>query len=134
MLTAFERLVHEHPDDIPTVVMACSVNEEFGMSGADIMPLLWQDADQYWFAEPNGVIVAEPTMLDIVVAHKGVTRFLIEVAGKACHSSQPDLGDNAIYRMARIVRILENYANHVVGTLNKHANTRFQSNPECWHD
>ena len=120
MLTAFERLVQEQPDQVPTVVMACSVNEEYGMSGADIMPLLWEDGDQFWFSKPDGVIVAEPTMLDIVVAHKGVTRFLIEVAGKACHSSQPQLGNNAIYRMAHLVRVLEYYAQHVVGTLNEH--------------
>ncbi len=120
MLTAFKRLVTEQPDNVPTVVMACSVNEEYGMSGADIMPLLWQDTEQKWFAEPAGVIVAEPTMLDVVVAHKGVTRFLVDVTGKACHSSQPTLGQNAIYRMARIISVLEDYALNIVGTLNEH--------------
>ena len=118
MLTAFQRFVESPPADRPTVVMACTVNEEFGMSGAARLCDLW--VEDQWIPKPDAIIVAEPTMLDVVVAHKGVTRFEIEVSGVACHSSQPELGKNAIYRMARIIQILEQYANDVVGTLNEH--------------
>lgn len=118
MLTAFKRFVESPPADRPTVVMACTVNEEFGMSGAAKLCDLW--IEEQWFPKPDAIIVAEPTLLDVVVAHKGVTRFEIEVAGVACHSSQPELGKNAIYRMARIIQVLEQYANKVVGKLNKH--------------
>ena len=118
MLTAFKRFVESPPADRPTVVMACTVNEEFGMSGAAKLCDLWME--EQWFPKPDAIIVAEPTLLDVVVAHKGVTRFEIEVTGTACHSSQPELGKNAIYRMARIIQVLEQYAGEVVGTLNKH--------------
>ncbi len=42
--------------------------------------------------------------------HKGVVRWAIETDGVACHSSRPEQGVNAVYRMARIVRRLEEYA------------------------
>lgn len=118
MLTAFKRFVETPPPDRPTVIMACTVNEEFGMSGAAKLCDLW--LEEQWIAQPDAIIVAEPTLLDVVVAHKGVTRFELEVTGVACHSSQPELGRNAIYRMARIIQILEQYASEVVGTLNEH--------------
>tara|TARA_B100000700_G_scaffold58936_2_gene63960 strand:+ start:16422 stop:17618 length:1197 start_codon:yes stop_codon:yes gene_type:complete len=118
MLTAFKRFVETPPPDRPTVIMACTVNEEFGMSGAAKLCDLW--LEKQWIAQPDAIIVAEPTLLDVVVAHKGVTRFELEVTGVACHSSQPELGRNAIYRMARIIQILEQYASEVVGTLNEH--------------
>jgi acetylornithine deacetylase len=55
-------------------------------------------------------VVAEPTNLEIVTAHKGVARWQITTTGKACHSSRPQDGDNAIYHMARVVYEVENYA------------------------
>ena len=118
MLTAFKRFVETPPPDRPTVVMACTVNEEFGMSGAAKLCDLW--LEEQWIPQPDAIIVAEPTLLDVVVAHKGVTRFELQVPGVACHSSQPELGQNAIYRMARIIQVLEQYAAEVVGQLNEH--------------
>jgi acetylornithine deacetylase len=55
-------------------------------------------------------IVAEPTLLDLVDRHKGAVRWKVHAQGVACHSSTPRLGANAIYRMARVVRALEEYA------------------------
>jgi acetylornithine deacetylase len=54
--------------------------------------------------------VAEPTGLDVVIAHKGMARWKARTAGRACHSSAPDRGVNAIYRMAKVVAALEEYA------------------------
>jgi acetylornithine deacetylase len=54
-------------------------------------------------------VVAEPTSLDVVVAHKGVARWRLHTRGRAAHSSRPQSGDNAIYRMARVVLELERY-------------------------
>ena len=59
---------------------------------------------------PDVAIVAEPTELDIVVAHRGATRWKLHTAGRACHSSRPSEGINAIYRMARVLKCLEEYA------------------------
>ena len=56
----------------------------------------------------DAAVIAEPTDLDVIRAHKGVVRFNLVVQGKAAHSSKPHLGINAIAKMARlIVRIEE---------------------------
>jgi succinyl-diaminopimelate desuccinylase len=60
-------------------------------------------------------VVGEPTNLELIVAHKGVARFTITTGGKAAHSSRPEGGANAIYRMARVVQALEHYARGGVG-------------------
>ena len=60
-------------------------------------------------------VVGEPTGLDVVVANKGIVRFTIATKGKAVHSSRPDDGVNAIYRMGRVVQALEAYAKGGVG-------------------
>ena len=56
----------------------------------------------------DAAVIAEPTDLEVIRAHKGAVRFHLVVQGKAAHSSKPYLGINAITKMARlIVRIEE---------------------------
>ena len=55
-------------------------------------------------------VIAEPTDLQPVAAHKGVVRWRITARGIAAHSSAPELGDNAIYRMADVVTTLRRHA------------------------
>ncbi|MEE2685195.1 MAG: M20 family metallopeptidase [Planctomycetota bacterium] len=119
MLSNFARCVQERPEGMPTLVMACSVNEEYGFSGAQTMAELWE-TDGWLAREPDGVIVAEPTLLDVVVAHKGTARGHCHAHGKAAHSSQPQLGTSAIFRMGHVLQALEKYAGEVVGTLGSH--------------
>jgi acetylornithine deacetylase/succinyl-diaminopimelate desuccinylase-like protein len=69
---------------------------------------------------PDAAIVAEPTRLGIVVAHKGVVRWRCHTTGRAAHSSRPDAGDNAIYRMARVVAALEQYHRQVLANSTIH--------------
>jgi acetylornithine deacetylase len=69
---------------------------------------------------PDACIVAEPTRLNVVVAHKGAVRWRCHTTGVATHSSQPQLGDNAIYHMARVLQVLEQYARGIVPTLGSH--------------
>jgi acetylornithine deacetylase/succinyl-diaminopimelate desuccinylase family protein len=102
MLTAFARLVAERPSDSASVIMACTVDEEFTHTGSSRL------ADGHHGADL--AIVAEPTMLNIVDRHKGAVRWKIRTQGVACHSSTPQLGQNAIYAMARVVGALEEYA------------------------
>lgn len=120
MLAALSRLAAERPRGRPTIVMACSVNEEHGFGGAPRISDLWQDGTGFLPRAPDAVIVAEPTVLDVVVAHKGALRWRCHARGRAGHSSQPQLGDNAIYRMARVLQALERYARDVVPTLGRH--------------
>ncbi len=121
MLAAVSRLAEERPAGMPTIIMACSVNEEHGFSGASDMAFLWARGEsQLVPRKPDAVIVAEPTLLNIVVAHKGVARWRIHTSGRAVHSSTPHLGENAIYHMARVLHHLEEYARDVAPTLGHH--------------
>lgn len=120
MLAALSRAAEERPRGRPTIVMACSVNEEHGFGGAPRMHELWEDGSGFLPRAPDAAIVAEPTSLDVVVAHKGALRWRCHAHGRAGHSSQPQLGDNAIYRMARVLQALEHYAREVAPTLGRH--------------
>ena len=102
MLTAFARLVKEKPAGSAQVTVAFTVDEEHGGSGIQSLMQSGLRADY--------AIVAEPTLLNIVHAHKGVARWAIETTGRACHSSRPDQGVNAVYRMARLLTAIEEYA------------------------
>ena len=69
---------------------------------------------------PDIAVVAEPTLLDIVVAHRGAVRWQIHTAGRACHSSRPQDGVNAIYKMAKLVTALEQFAAELPGSKPAH--------------
>lgn len=122
MLGAMVRLHEEKPRGRPTVVLACVVNEEFGFTGATALTQLWTEGrgDDLLPKRPDVCVVAEPTSLDVVVAHKGTMRWRINTLGKASHSSTPHLGDNAFYKMARVLLALEEYAKTVCPTLGSH--------------
>jgi acetylornithine deacetylase len=121
LLTAVSRLQEERPPALPTIVIACAVNEEFGGAGAPELAQLWQPGGSSLLPRaPDAAIVAEPTELNVVVAHKGVVRWRCHTRGRAAHSSQPDRGDNAIYRMAGVVAALEQYARDVVPQRGEH--------------
>ncbi|HET6572290.1 MAG TPA: M20 family metallopeptidase [Fimbriiglobus sp.] len=102
MLAAFARLVREKPAGSAAVVLAFTVDEEHTFLGVQHLMRSGIRADC--------AVVAEPTGLNVVDAHKGVVRWRVETAGRACHSSRPDDGENAIYHMARVIYEVENYA------------------------
>lgn len=49
------------------------------------------------------VIVGEPTSLCLGTAQKGRAGLWLEAAGRSAHSSRPELGDNAIYKILEAV-------------------------------
>ena len=102
MLTAFARLVREKPAGSAAVILAFTVDEEHTFLGIQHLMNSGIKADY--------AIVAEPTELNIVNTHKGVVRWQIETTGVACHSSRPELGVNAVYRMAKVLNGIEQYA------------------------
>jgi succinyl-diaminopimelate desuccinylase len=111
MLWAFKRLATERPAGMPNVVMSCTCDEEATTLGISDLVECWADGrSKVLTSKPDGAIIAEPTELDVVVAHRGAVRFKIRTAGRACHSSDPTQGLNAIYRMAHVVTALEEYA------------------------
>ncbi len=121
MLGALSRLAQERPSGMPTIIMACTVNEEHGFTGATALKQLWTPGgDSIVPRKPDAAVVAEPTSLNVVVAHKGALRWRCHTQGRATHSSQPHQGDNAIYKMARVIQAFEAYHREFVPTLPKH--------------
>jgi acetylornithine deacetylase/succinyl-diaminopimelate desuccinylase family protein len=124
MIAALARLARENPADRPAILMACTVDEEYHLSGAPRLASLWQQGSDPLIPRiPDAVLVAEPTGLDVIVAHKGLIRWTCSTRGRAAHSSQPDRGDNAVYKMARLVTAVERYSKEVV--------PRFDAHPLC---
>jgi acetylornithine deacetylase len=105
MLTAFARLVRERPAGSAAVVLACAVDEEHTFLGVQELARRGVRADL--------AVVAEPTNLRIVRAHKGVARWDVQTTGRACHSSRPAQGVNAVYRMGRVLTAIERYADEL---------------------
>jgi acetylornithine deacetylase len=106
MLTAFARLVRERPE-ATRVYMVCSADEEHGFGGIELLtrsPLVARRD------LPLTAVVAEPTELNIVTTHKGAVRWDLATKGRSCHSSRPELGVNAVYRMAALLPLIERYA------------------------
>jgi acetylornithine deacetylase len=62
---------------------------------------------------PRAVIVGEPTLMEVVDAHKSIATFMTTATGFEAHSSQPALGANAVAAacevVAEIYRIAETY-------------------------
>jgi acetylornithine deacetylase len=105
MLAAFARLARNRPAGAMNVLLACTVDEEHTFLGIQKLVEAGPRADL--------AIVAEPTQLDIVRAHKGAIRWKMATVGRACHSSRPDQGLNAIYRMGHLLTGIERYAAHL---------------------
>ncbi|MCC6444529.1 MAG: M20 family metallopeptidase [Armatimonadetes bacterium] len=75
-----------------TVHVAATMDEEVGFTGVKHL------VDSGFRAD--AAVVAEPTEMKVVRAHKGAARWQITARGKAAHSSKPHLGINAIDKMA----------------------------------
>lgn len=56
---------------------------------------------------PDGAIVAEPSFMKLVVAQRGTAYLDITTKGRQAHSSAPDEGINAIYKMTRVLEALQ---------------------------
>ncbi len=54
-----------------------------------------------------GAIVAEPTELQLILAHKGFVWLEVETLGVAAHGSRPHLGVDAIVKMGPVLTALE---------------------------
>lgn len=85
------------------LLIAATIDEEVGTAGAP--------AGAAWLKRQgitiDQMIVAEPTRCTPIHGHKGVVRLAFTVQGQATHSSQPQLGQNAIVGAAAIVDVLQ---------------------------
>lgn len=86
--------------------LALSFDEEVGCLGA---PLLLADLEKRGI-KPDYCIVGEPTMMKMVVAHKGIQVYRCRVHGKSAHSSLTPQGVNAISYASQIIGFVDNLA------------------------
>ena len=88
------------------IMLAATIDEEVNYGGAGKL------VDSGFQADFG--IVGEPTDLDVVTAHKGTTRFWIRTPGITAHSSNPDEGKNAVYRMCKVIKHIERYHREIL--------------------
>ena len=86
------------------VILAALAGEETDSSGAERFVAHRDELPEF-----AGVVVPEPTGLEVVTAHRGLLWLEATTTGKAAHSSTPHLGVNAIASMRLILNELENY-------------------------
>jgi succinyl-diaminopimelate desuccinylase len=55
------------------------------------------------------LVVAEPTGNELVLGHKGAHWMRLRATGRSAHGSAPDLGDNAVVRLARAAVALHEF-------------------------
>jgi len=97
MLLAAENLVSAN-----TPFSLCfTTDEEVTMAGA-----LAATKDRALKDAP-AILVAEPTGFDIIYKEKGQLQLALSTSGAACHSSMPQLGDNAIAKMVDLLSRLQ---------------------------
>jgi acetylornithine deacetylase len=82
---------------------AFSYDEEVGCLGAPHL-LDYITAN---IPKPSFVIIGEPTMMQVVTAHKGVHSYETRVHGLEWHSSQTHLGVNAVQTACELVHFLK---------------------------
>ena len=83
------------------VLVTGTVQEE------DCDGLCWQYIINEAKVRPEFVVITEPTNGNIYRGQRGRMEIRVEVAGVSCHGSAPERGDNAIYKMARILAEVE---------------------------
>jgi len=100
MLSALCELANAKSRPLETeIIFAGLIDEEHAQAGSRALAASGFKADL--------AIVGEPTRLQAITAHKGSLWLELETRGKAAHGATPQLGENAIHEMARIVELLE---------------------------
>jgi acetylornithine deacetylase len=116
MLTALCELANTKSRPAETgIVFAGLVDEENAQAGSRALVgqasrlslTFWENGDRRDACPTALAIVGEPTRLQAVTAHKGSIWLELKTRGKAAHGATPQLGQNAVHKMARIVDALE---------------------------
>jgi succinyl-diaminopimelate desuccinylase len=81
----------------PGLVLVITAGEEIGCEGARFL------ADRKLLGRAGAIVVAEPTANYPYVGHKGLAWFEVETHGVTAHGSMPEVGDNAIVKMAHVI-------------------------------
>jgi len=133
-LAAMLAALAQSKDKQGTIILALTVNEECGFTGAKALCRLWTTEhasdllpiegeekvsgtlpiEELCELRPDRAIVAEPTDFAVVVTHKGIVRWRCHTRGLAAHSSQPQHGKNAIYAMTDVIHAIREFDREVL--------------------
>jgi len=91
----------ELPLDRFTLYVVATVQEE------DCDGLCWQYIVQEGRLRPDVVVVTDSTNCQILRGQRGRMEIGVTVRGRSCHGSMPHRGDNAVYKIAKVVREIE---------------------------
>lgn len=83
------------------LLLTCTVMEE------DCDGLCWQYLVNKERIRPDVVVITDSTNCNILRGHRGRMEIGVTCHGRSCHGSMPDQGDNAVYKIARVVREIE---------------------------
>jgi acetylornithine deacetylase len=83
------------------VLLALVADEEHGSLGTTAV------LEHLAGRRPDACIVAEPTWLELIVAHRGFAVVEVELRGRAAHSSRPQDGVNAVTHLGRLLAAVE---------------------------
>ncbi|GAA3641546.1 ArgE/DapE family deacylase [Microbacterium awajiense] len=90
LLVAAKQLARQ---DAPgTIIVAFVADEEDGSVGAETVI----DVVRSMGIVPDVCLIAEPTGLDLAIAHRGYAVFDVDLRGRAAHSSQPESSVDAL--------------------------------------
>ncbi|WP_371806051.1 M20 family metallopeptidase [Candidatus Lokiarchaeum ossiferum] len=89
------------------ILLGFTVDEEDGCQGVDHLEESLEILQL--FKRVSFCILAEPSMLQLHIGHKGINRYKVTFKGKAAHSSVPEQGINAIYMAADYIHTLRAY-------------------------
>jgi acetylornithine deacetylase len=85
------------------LILALSYDEEVGCLGAPAMIAEIARAAP----RPSAVIVGEPTSMQVVSGHKGISVFHVAVEGREAHSSATGQGVSAIMEALKLMNVVE---------------------------
>lgn len=96
---------------IASMLIAAQEAKEKGITNFGVLFTVGEETDfagaiaaQHFVRDLNALlIVGEPTQLKPVTAHYGILVFTLKCTGKAAHSSEPTLGENAIDKLLTVL-------------------------------
>lgn len=88
-------------EDDYTLYIACTCQEE----DCDGLPILHIVEKEH--IQPDFVVITDSTDMKLHRGHRGRMEIKVTMKGKSCHGSMPQLGVNAVYKMAPLIEEIE---------------------------
>ncbi|MGF1448472.1 MAG: YgeY family selenium metabolism-linked hydrolase [Opitutales bacterium] len=93
--------------DLQLLPQECTLVCTFTVMEEDCDGLCWQYLVQEEGLRPEVVVVTDSTNMNVLRGQRGRMEIGVEIKGRSCHGSMPHKGDNAVYKMARLVSEIE---------------------------